>query len=121
MGQTANPYVKSVSRTAIEIESKNATCNGSGPLSTWLSGRRVTLSACVVIASIQRHQVADARRDACLNVCTQGQAPQLFVIEELDEGKPQKSSPSAPILTFLSRVLRYYCLFYDFENLGGGG
>lgn len=74
-------------------------------LSTWLSGRRVTLSACVVIASIQRHQVADAGRDACLNVCTQGQAPQLFVIEELDEGKPQKSSPSAPILTILSCVL----------------
>ena len=83
--------------------------------SAWYSGGRVTLSACVVIASIQRHQVADAGRDACLNVCTQGPAPQLFVIEELDEGKPQKSSPSAPILTFLSLVLGHYCLFYEFE------
>ena len=56
-------------------------------------------------ASIQRHQMGDAGRDTCLNVCAQGPAPQLFVIGELDEGKPQKSSPSAPILTILSCVL----------------
>ena len=49
--------------------------------------------------------MGDAGRDTCLDVCTQRQAPQLFVIEELDEGKLQKSSPSAPILTIVSGVL----------------